>query len=167
MNRLYQKHVHMSGTVDSKAAEMWWKICLAVVGHQFPVSHEPIRTILNDCLGMKRVTARLVPEDLNFIRNFNRIKAKNSTNIIEQPQYSPDMAPADCFLFPKLKLPLRGARFQSIEDIKKNSRRVLKSVPENAFKKCFNDWIIGWNKCIISGGAHFGGDKINLDVLDL
>ena len=46
------------------------------------------------------------------------ILAKNSTNIIEQPLYSPDMAPADFFLFPKLKLPLRGIHFQSIEDIK-------------------------------------------------
>ena len=28
------------------------------------VSHESICTILNDCLGMKRVAARLVPKDL-------------------------------------------------------------------------------------------------------
>ena len=31
---IYQKHVHMSGTVHSNAVEMWWKICLALVGHQ-------------------------------------------------------------------------------------------------------------------------------------
>ena len=67
------------------------------------------------------------------------------------------------FLFPKLKLPIRGTRFQSIEDIEENSRRELKSIPENAFKKCFDDWIIRWHKCIISGGAYFEGDKINLD----
>ena len=34
---------------------------------------------------------------------------------------------------------------------------------ENAFEKCFDDWIIPWHKCIISGGAYFEGDKINLD----
>ena len=89
--------------------------------------------------------------------------AKNSTNIIEQPPYSPDMAPADFFLFPKLKLPLRGTLFQSIEDINENLRRELKSIPENAFKKCFDDWIICWHKCTISGGAYFEGDKINFD----
>ena len=48
----------------------------------------------------------------------NEFLAKNSTNIIEQPPYSPDMALTDFFLFLKLKLPLRGTRFQSIEDIK-------------------------------------------------
>ena len=73
------------------------------------------------------------------------------------------MAPADFFLFPKLKLPLQSTRFQSKEDIKENSRRELKRIPENAFKKCFDDLIIRWHKCIISRGAYFEGDKINLD----
>ena len=73
------------------------------------------------------------------------------------------MAPADFFFFPKLKLPLRGSRFQSIEDIKENSGRELKSIPENALKKFFDDWIIRWHKCIISRGAYFEGYKINLD----
>ena len=49
------------------------------------------------------------------------------------------MARADFFLFTKLKVPVRGTRFQSVEDIKDNSRRELKSIPENAFKKCFDD----------------------------
>ena len=52
------------------------------------------------------------------------------------------MAPADFFLFPKLKLPFQGTHFQSIEDIKENLWRELKSIAENAFKKCFDDWII-------------------------
>ena len=64
----------------------------------------------------------------------NEFLSKTSTNIIEQPPYSPDMAPVDFFLFPKLKLLLRDTRFQSIEDIKENSRRELKSIPTNAFK---------------------------------
>ena len=34
VNRLYQKHAHMSGTLHWKAVKMWWKICLALVGHQ-------------------------------------------------------------------------------------------------------------------------------------
>ena len=138
-------------------------LSLREIAAELSVSHGSIRTILNDCLGMKRVAARLVPKDINFLQKFNRVKTKNSTNIIEQPSYSPDMALADFFLFLKLKLPLRGTRFQSIEGIKENWRREQKSIPENAFKKCFDDLIIRWHKCIISGGAYFKGDKINLD----
>ena len=93
----------------------------------------------------------------------NEFLNKNSMNTIEHPPYSPDMTQADFFLFPKLKLPLRGTRFQSTEDIKENSRRKLKSVPENAFKKCFDNWIICRHKCIISGRAYFEDDAIKLD----
>ena len=126
------------------------------------VSHELIRTILNDCLGMKRVATRLVPKELNFLQKLNLIKAKSSTNIIKQAPYSPDIADIAFFLFPKLKLPLRGTRFQSIKHIKENLRREMKLIPKNAFKKCFVDWIIRWHKCIISGGAYFQGNKVNL-----
>ena len=90
----------------------------------------------------------------------NEFLAKNSSNIIEQPPYSPDMAPADFFLFPKLKLKLRSTRFQSVEDIKKNLRREVKPIRNMRLK---NDWIIGRHKCIILGGTYIEGDKINLD----
>lgn len=88
---------------------------------------------------------------------------KNSTNIIDQAPYSPDMAPCDFFLFPKLKLPLRGRRFESIEAIKQNSTKELKAIPETAYKKCFDDWKKRWHMCIASNGCYFEGDKINLD----
>ena len=38
------------------------------------VSHESIRTISNDCLGIKRLAVRLVPKDLNFLQKLNRVK---------------------------------------------------------------------------------------------
>ena len=38
-----------------------------------------------------------------------------------QPPYSPNLAPCDFFLFPKLKYPLRGTRHESIQTIKINS----------------------------------------------
>jgi hypothetical protein len=60
------------------------------------------------------------------------------------------MAPEDFLLFPKLKLPLDGTRFQSVQDVKENSRRELNSIPEAAFKKCFVNWIIHWRKCIVT-----------------
>ena len=46
--------------------------------------------------------------------------AKNSMSLVRQASYSPDLAPCDFWLFPKLKTILKGRRFQSREDIKKN-----------------------------------------------
>lgn len=38
------------------------------------ISHESIRTILTNHLGMKHVAARLVPKDLNFLQKLNRMR---------------------------------------------------------------------------------------------
>jgi hypothetical protein len=38
---------------------------------------------------------------------------------MEHPPYSPDLAPNDLCLFPKMKFALKGRKFQDIEDITK------------------------------------------------
>ncbi|KFD65386.1 hypothetical protein M514_22426 [Trichuris suis] len=39
--------------------------------------------------------------------------------VIPQPPYSPDVAPSDFFLFPKLKEHLKGTLFESMDDAKR------------------------------------------------
>ena len=87
---------------------------------------------------------------------------KHQVNTIVQAPYSPDMAPCDFFLFPKLKLPLRGRRFQSIEEIKENATKELKAIPSSAYQGCMEDWVKRWHMCVASDGSYFEGDKINL-----
>ena len=137
-------------------------LSLRKIAAELSVSRESIRTILNDLWKENWWILHHgnAPSQKAII--LNEFLAKNSTNILRQPPYSPDMVLDNFFLFPKLKLPLRGTRFRSIVDIKENSRWELESIPENAFKKCFYDWIIRWHKCIISEGAYFEDDKINL-----
>jgi transposase len=43
--------------------------------------------------------------------------AKQNMSVIPQPLYSPDFAACDFFLFPKMKLKLKGSRFDSTEEI--------------------------------------------------
>ncbi|KYN29719.1 hypothetical protein ALC57_00982 [Trachymyrmex cornetzi] len=45
---------------------------------------------------------------------------KHTTNTIPHALYSSDMVPYEFFLFPRLKLPSRGKRFDSIDSIKEN-----------------------------------------------
>jgi len=85
--------------------------------------------------------------------------AKNGTTVIPQPPYSPDVAPADIFLFPKLKSTLKGRRFDSIEDIKKNCTADLKRIPKKAFQKAFESWKKRWQQCVASQEMYFEGDK--------
>jgi hypothetical protein len=55
--------------------------------------------------------------------------------VIPHPPYSPDLTPCDFFLFPKMKLELKGRRFGTNEEIQAESQRLLdterKGLPEN------------------------------------
>ena len=44
--------------------------------------------------------------------------AKNGTPVAPHPPYSPDLAPNDFFLFPRLKRVLKGKRFETLEAVK-------------------------------------------------
>ena len=51
--------------------------------------------------------------------------AKHQSTQVTQPSYSPDLASCDFWLFPKLKSPLKGKRFQTIDEIQESSTRQL------------------------------------------
>ncbi len=77
--------------------------------------------------------------------------AKNQANVLDHPPYSPDLAPCDFFLFCKIKNTLNGDRFQSVEDIQKNSTAAFKGFKEEEFRVCFEQWKHHIEKCIQSG----------------
>jgi transposase len=79
--------------------------------------------------------------------------------VLPQPPYSPDLAPAEFFLFPTLKSTLKGRRFESTEAIKTNSLAHLCSIPKTAFQECFRTMKKRWQQCIQSRGEYFEGDK--------
>jgi hypothetical protein len=45
--------------------------------------------------------------------------AKHQTSVVPHQPYSPGLAPAHFFLFPKLKTTLKDCHFQTIEEIRK------------------------------------------------
>jgi hypothetical protein len=65
------------------------------------------------------------------------------------PPYSPNLAPADFFLFPKIKTSSTGRYFQTTDEIQENTTRELRSITESAFQEAFQQWkninIIGRN----------------------
>jgi len=85
---------------------------------------------------------------------------KHETNVVPQPPCSPDLDPADFFLFLKFKSSLKGHQFQMVQEIEENSIRDLRAIPQNMFrnrKKC-------WERHIKSGGEYLEGDKFDLVV---
>jgi histone-lysine N-methyltransferase SETMAR len=57
--------------------------------------------------------------------------------IVPHPPYSLDLAPCDIALFPKLKMKLKGRRFETVSDIQRESQAVLDSIKENDFQCAF------------------------------
>jgi histone-lysine N-methyltransferase SETMAR len=86
--------------------------------------------------------------------------AKKQVPVLHHVPYSPDLAPCDFFLFPKLKHSLKGTHFHSIEDIQRKMTDLLKGFTQNDFQKCFHarkEWM---QQCIEAQGNYFEGDNL-------
>jgi len=85
--------------------------------------------------------------------------AKNKMAVIPHPPYSPDMAPCDFFLFPKMKLKLKGRLFDTTEEIQAKLQRLLDTLIEKDFQQAFQKWRRRWDWCLHVGGNYFEGDS--------
>ena len=68
--------------------------------------------------------------------------------------YSPDLAPCDFWLFPKV----RGCRYETTEEIKEGVTKVIDIVTQQDFHAAFQKLLEWYNKCIAAGGDYFEGD---------
>jgi hypothetical protein len=73
--------------------------------------------------------------------------------VIPHPPYSPDLAPCDIFLFTKMRLKLKGRRFDTIEKIQAESQRVLDTLAEKDFQEAFQKWRRQRDRCLHAGGT--------------
>jgi len=62
------------------------------------------------------------------------ILATKQITVLEHPAFSPDLAPSDFLLFPKIKEILKGRHFVDIDDIMSNTTAALKAIPQIQFQ---------------------------------
>ena len=86
---------------------------------------------------------------------------KNNVTTVPHPAYSPDLAHCDFYVFPKMKLCLKGRHFISIEEIQAESQQVLNTLRLAVFNECFQKWQNHWDHCIQAQGHYFEGDGVN------
>lgn len=75
-------------------------------------------------------------------------------NIITHPPYSPDLAPSDYHLFPKLKEHLAGRRFCSDEEVKDEVQRFLKDMAASWYDMGIQKLPQRLQKCIDRNGDY-------------
>ena len=74
---------------------------------------------------------------------------------LDLPAYSPDLAPNDFYLFPPLKIQLRGIRMDSLYELRKRVLAVFRSIPKDDYKNSFITWVERWQKCVKYKGEYF------------
>ena len=76
------------------------------------------------------------------------------TKTVPHRPYSPDLAPWEFWLFPKL----RGCRYEATEEMKEAVTKVIDTLIQEDFYGAFHKLLERYNKCISSGGDYFEGD---------
>jgi transposase len=98
-------------------------------------------------------------------RWWSRALSNNDMTTVGHPPYSPHLAPADFYLFPRLKSPLKGRRCCDVIEIIKNATKELKSLSQNGFQECFQHPYSRWQKCKVAQGQYFEGNIVKIIVL--
>jgi transposase len=77
--------------------------------------------------------------------------AKRGIPVLSHPPYSPGSVPAD-FSSPKLKIVMKGTRFEAVSSIQQTVPRKLKAIREEAFSWAFNSLYKRYECCVEVGG---------------
>ena len=77
----------------------------------------------------------------------------NKVLIMDQPPYSPDLAPSDFWLFDYVKAQLSD--HSDPKSLNNQITKILKNTPHVEYLKTFQKWIERMETCIQCGGEYF------------
>ena len=78
--------------------------------------------------------------------------ARKQVCMLSHPPYSPNLSPCDYFLFPKLKLPLKGRLFEDVQGIQGAVTSSLRAIPQEDVQRSFQSLL---DRCIDAEGMYF------------
>ena len=77
---------------------------------------------------------------------------------VPHPPYSPDLAPSDFCLFPKIKEKIRVCCYETIEEMKEAVTKVIDMLTQEDFHGAFEKLLEWYKKCIAAREDYFEGD---------
>ena len=95
----------------------------------------------------------------HFALSVKQFLAKYSIPVLKHPPYSPDLAPCDFYLFPKVKSALKVTSFESVKAFQEKAESVLKELTQDDFQRCFKQWKIRMERCRDREGVYIEGDN--------
>ena len=111
------------------------------IAKEVGIGYGTCQWVLTEELGMHRVAAKFVPRILTADQKQQRVAhkflEKNKIAVIHHPPYSSYLASCDFFLFPKMKLKLKGRQFNTFTEIQAETQKVLNTLTEKDFQEAF------------------------------
>ncbi|XP_026811283.1 histone-lysine N-methyltransferase SETMAR-like [Rhopalosiphum maidis] len=92
--------------------------------------------------------------------SISQFLATKNIPVAPQPPYSPNLSPCDFFLFPRIKIHLKGRHFGTLENIQSSVTDELKAIPVTEFQNCYKQWKHRLQCCVDSQGNYFEGDNV-------
>ncbi len=78
--------------------------------------------------------------------------------VLTHPPYSPDLAPSDFWLYPRLKRGLKGHWFNSLDDLEEAVDHEIANIASHEYTECFtHKWPMRWARCVFKDGDYFEG----------
>lgn len=128
-------------TVNS---EWYTTICLPSVMEKIRVRRSKSHTILHHDNAAPHTAKKT-----------NTFLCTKSVALMTHPPYSPDLAPCDFFLFPKIKGLMRGLNFTDANEAVVVLNKYENDVPSNEWASCFQKWFERMKKCLKLKGEYF------------
>ncbi len=82
---------------------------------------------------------------------------EQNVSLLPHPPYSPDLAPSDFYLFPKIKKELKNKKYYKVENLARAVQSVTSRVSKEDYCNCFENWKIRLRKCIDNNENYFEG----------
>ena len=110
-----------------------------------------VRTIIREELKMQKICVAFIPRMLILVTDYS---TKMGMKTVPQPPYSPDLAPCNFWLFPKL----RCCCYETIEEMKEAVMKIIDTLTQEDFHGSFQKLLERYNKCIAAERDYFEGD---------
>ena len=166
------EHQSLSGIRDLKKSGSLWGIMRNVGGVRKSIHQRWLANRLGlQCLGFKRVQEEIPRKEGSTLQigsvafwpgkytspqlhPCHRLFHQMGINTVTHPPYSPDLAPCDFWLFPKL----RNCHYETIEEMKEAVTKVIDTLTQENIHGAFQKLLELYNKCISAGGDYFERD---------
>ena len=136
-----------------------------ITGAYYANSLDQLRTAIREkCRGKlsKRILLQQDNARIHTCKIAMDAVERNGYKLISQPAYSPDLAPSDYFLFPKLKKDIRGRYFWSNEEVVVAVEEWVRDKDPDFFSSGLMALEHCWSKCIILEGNYIEKEEIDL-----